>query len=201
MLLNKLLVTLAFSMLFGSGVAVASNDDFGSFKYNSRINHETSPFEVVYICMEQRHKRSILKLPESERYAKTQERGVYLNFMKDGGFIFETDKDGILAETYGPVTSKKTYLRKKARTVEMRYTDLGDFHKFVLTGGNLNGNKGFISTVMLDKDVMIGTMTYLRTWKGATVEWDGVAEEASKTGFVCEQVYRKLTNIRQPKTN
>jgi hypothetical protein len=186
--MNKLLVPLAFSMLFGSGVAVASNDDFGSFKYNSRINHETSPFEVVYICMKQRHKRSILKLPESERYAEKQEEGFYINFMKDGGFILETTKYGIHAETYGPVTSKQTYLREKALTAEMRYTDLGDFHKFVLTGDN-NGNKGFISTIMLDKDVMIGTLTFLRTWKGAPIEWDGVAEEARKEGFGCEQVY------------
>jgi len=182
MRMHKLLVTLAFSMIMN--IETVGADDGQGFKLSRLVDSEAAPFDLVYACMTTKRQVSILKLPESERHAERKELEIYLIFMKDGGFLIETNGDGVLAETYGPVTQRETYLNRYSSTLELFYTDLGDYHKFVLTGGR-HSRKGFTSTIMLDKDVMIGTVAKSSTSMDGTVK-------IRKEGFGCQQVYPSI---------
>jgi len=167
MRLNKLLETLAFSMLFGSGVTFANVVPITSAK--------DLPYEAVYKC----------GYLEDANYSEPKHKfELYINFMKDGGFIFENKLAGIFAETYGPRTFKETYLNKKAQLLELLYTDLGVFHKFVLKSSYIKSDLGNRSTIRLDKDVMIGTYAQRSTYKG-----EGTTDKGHKRALSCEQVY------------
>ena len=169
--LNKLLVPLAFSMLFSSGVTSAKD----------------MPYEKVYECMPDSLRAFILQLPESQRYDKTREEALYINFMKDGGFIVENERGNVVT-TYGLSVSKQSYLRN-ASTRSLQYKDLGGHHKFVIDDINPVSLEGSIYTFVLDKDVMNGTSSSQRTRNGSPLEYEGVVEGVEKEGMGCAQVY------------
>ena len=170
--LNKLLVPLAFSMLFSSGVTSAKD----------------MPYEKVYECMPDSLRAFILQLPESQRYDKTREGALYINFMKDGGFIVETELGKGRATTYGLSLYKQSYLRN-ASASSLQYKDLGGHHKFVIDDYNPVSLEGSIYTFVLDKDVMNGTSSSQRTRNGSPLEYEGVVEGVKKEGMGCTQVY------------
>ena len=180
--LNKLLIALVIPMIMGSGAVVATelNKETKGFTYSGFVP-DTVSFDFAYLCLTVEAQASISNLPKSEKHAKRRARGLYLNFMKDGGFIMETDEHGVLGGTYGPVTYPSTYLNWGASTGELFYTDLGGFHKFVLSKSQPDSSP-FTLTLMLDKDVMIGT------WAKSKTSKDGVVTK-DKGGMGCEQLY------------
>ena len=174
MRIDKLLlvVPMAFSMLFSSAVTSANE----------------IPYEKVYECMLDSRRALILQLPESQRYDKTSEVAIYINFMKDGGFIMETERDKGSATTYGLSLYKQSYLRN-ASARSLQYKDLGGHHKFVIDDFNPVSLKGNVYTFVLDKDVMNGTTSVQRTQNGSPLEYEGVLEKVTKEGVGCTQVY------------
>ena len=163
MRINKLLVPLAFSMLFSSGTAVAYED----------------VVDKAYRCLPDKWTERLVDSTEKDQAFIEVVMSMYINFMTDGGYIIE--QIGARYETYRPITVRSTFSQHETYTASLVYTDLVELHQFVV---NMDHPKKKPSTlkIILDKDLMLGTFSE------TSQTYDGPMR-TTKEGFGCEQVY------------
>ena len=145
----KVLFGLSFIVFMGSEVAVA----------------QEQPYDRVFRCADSITIKTISGLGGHDFNMATL-KWPLLYFMKDGGFTYTHSSylPPFIWETYKSNTYPQLY-DTNAATTQMHYNDLGEFHEFIIDS-DWTGKHYWHQKIVLDKDLMVGTMRDTRTEQG-----------------------------------